>query len=345
MELLQYLIYENTLETWLYAIFIVLAGVIIGWILSEILDFSIRKITSKTRSNLDDELIRQAKKPVQVLLFLLSVRYAATQLVIHPTVEEKINRVLIFFVIMVVTWFISRLVNAVIFEIFDTGKKQEEIPQWETFTPVLKKGLRFGIWTIGFIMALNNAGFDVGALLAGLGIGGLALALASQDTVKNIIGGLIIVFDKPFRLGDRVRVDTFEGFVEDIGLRSTRLRSLEGRLISIPNTLFSDKPITNISREPDRRIVLTMQLSHDNSQEKMLEAQTLIRDILSSHPQVNPVNYEVFASGFGPFGIEITMIYFIKLGNTFTQVQDEINMMIRERFYLNQIQLAVSELR
>ena len=339
------MIYENTLESWLYAIFIVLAGIIIGWVLAEILDFSIRKITSKTRSNLDDEIISKAKKPVQFMLFLLSVRYAAAQLVIHPEVEEKINRVLIFLVIMVVTWFISRLVNAVIFEMFDTSRKQEDAPQWETFSPVLQKGLRFGIWTIGFIMALNNAGFDVGALLAGLGIGGLALALASQDTVKNVIGGLIIVFDKPFALGDRVKVDAFEGIVEDIGLRSTRLRSLEGRLISIPNTLFSDKPIVNISREPERRIMITLQLAHENSIAKMQDALVFIKEVLHQHPLVNAENAEAFTSGFGPLGMEITVIYYIKLGHSFTQVQDEVNMKIREKFYAQQIQMAVSELR
>src|SRR5690606_15268118 len=101
-------------------------------------------------------------------------------------------------------------------------------------------------------------GFDVGALIAGLGIGGLALALAAQDTVKNIFGGMMMFLDRPFRIGDTIIIDKYEGKVEYIGIRSTRIRLASGRLVIIPNAHFTDKAIENISIEPARRINIVL---------------------------------------------------------------------------------------
>ena len=92
------------------------------------------------------------------------------------------------------------------------------------------------IWIIGIIVALNNAGYDVMALIAGLGIGGLALAMAAKDTVANVFGGFTIFTDRPFSMGDRIVISGFDGTVKEIGIRSTRLQTLAGREVSIPNS-------------------------------------------------------------------------------------------------------------
>ena len=146
-------------------------------------------------------------------------------------------------------------------------------------------------------MALRNAGVDVGAMIAGLGIGGLAFALAAQDTIKNIFGGVTIFSDRPFRLGDRIVVDGFDGIVEDIGIRSTRLRTLDKQLITIPNYKIVEASILNISEEPMRKVVLKVGVTYNTTPEKMQKAIS----ILESIPQkIQEIDQEVLA-GFSNF--------------------------------------------
>jgi MscS family membrane protein len=97
----------------------------------------------------------------------------------------------------------------------------------------------------------------VGALIAGLGIGGLALAMAARDTVSNVFGGFTIFTDRPFTLNDRIKVSGFDGTVDEIGIRSTRLRTLAGTLVTIPNSTFSESAVENVSAEPSRKVVMT----------------------------------------------------------------------------------------
>ena len=123
--------------------------------------------------------------------------------------------------------------------------------------PIVRKGTKFSLWAVGIIVALNNAGYDVGALIAGLGIGGLALAMAARDTVSNVFGGFTIFTDRPFTLNDRIKVSGFDGTVDEIGIRSTRLRTLAGTLVTIPNSTFSGSAVENSSAEPSRGVVMT----------------------------------------------------------------------------------------
>ena len=128
-------------------------------------------------------------------------------------------------------------------------------------------------------MALKNAGVDVGTLIASLGIGGLAFALAAQDTIKNIFGGITIFTDRPFRIGDRIKVDGFDGIIEDIGVRSTRLRTLDRCLVTIPNYKIVEASVENVSEEPMRRIVSKLGLTYSTTPEKMKEAIDILKNM------------------------------------------------------------------
>ena len=134
--------------------------------------------------------------------------------------------------------------------------------------PILRKTVRSVVWILGVITAMNNAGFDVGALLAGVGIGGLAMAMAAKDFVANIFGGVTVFVDKPFKVGDRIVVDGIDGTVQEIGIRSSRLITLQGRMVTIPNNSFTNSPVENITAEPSRKVSVTLGLTYDTSPEK-----------------------------------------------------------------------------
>lgn len=124
------------------------------------------------------------------------------------------------------------------------------------------------VWIIGLVMALSNVGVNISALLGTLGIGGIAFALAAQDTVKNVFGAFTLLTDKPFNIGDTIRFDNFEGTVVDIGIRSTRIMNYDKRIITFPNYKITDSSIINISSEPMRRVVLNLGLTYDTTAKK-----------------------------------------------------------------------------
>ena len=129
------------------------------------------------------------------------------------------------------------------------------------------------------VMALSNVGVNISALLGTLGIGGIAFALAAQDTVKNVFGAFTLLTDKPFNIGDTIRFDNFEGTVVDIGIRSTRIMNYDKRIITFPNYKITDSSIINISSEPMRRVVLNLGLTYDTTAKKMKEALELLKAI------------------------------------------------------------------
>ncbi|MFC1639934.1 mechanosensitive ion channel family protein [Gemmatimonadota bacterium] len=197
--------------------------------------------------------------------------------------------------------------------------------------PIVRKGTKIVVWTIALIVALNNAGYDVGAVLAGLGIGGLALAMAAKDTVSNIFGGFTIFTDRPFTINERVKVAGFDGTVKEIGIRSTRLQTLAGTMVTIPNSTFADSPVENVSLEPSRKVTTNLGLTYDTSPEKMEKAIELLQTIGAEHEALDEKVLTSF-NAFGDFAMNILFIYYILPGNDILQTQTDINLRILKEF-------------
>jgi len=181
------------------------------------------------------------------------------------------------------------------------------------------------------LLALNNAGYNVGALLAGLGIGGIALAMAAKDTVANMFGGLTIFIDQPFKIKDRIKIGGYDGVVEEIGIRSSRIRTLEGRLVTIPNHKFTDNFVENVSSEPNRKVVLNLGLTYDTPPEKMELAIKILKNIQETDPGLDNKIWLVFDS-FGDFSLGINFVYYITDGQDKTEVISRINLSILKQF-------------
>jgi len=171
-------------------------------------------------------------------------------------------------------------------------------------------------------------------MIAGLGVGGLALALAAQDTVKNLFGGIMIFLDKPFKMGERIQVDGFDGTVEEIGIRSTRVRTLTGRVVTIPNSAFSDNAVENVTSEPARKVVTNIGLTYDMTPLQMevgITTLEYIADIMEKKGLITD-NHAVGFNSFGDFSLGIIFIYRITGGESILGVQSEVNRMILSMF-------------
>jgi MscS family membrane protein len=333
-------IYNNTIYDWLFSLVIVIVSVLVArlvyWLGSKIL----RKYAEGTSTDLDDLIIKRLDAPVALGIVLVGIRYALKLLEFPRLVNGYVHRGFVLMVALTATWLLTRIVRGAIEYYFKQHADSLENKNERQILMVAKRGSVILIWAMGIVVGLNNAGFDVGALIAGLGIGGIALALAAQDTVKNIIGGLIVFIDKPFHLGDVIRVKEIEGTVIYTGIRSTRLRTGAGRIITIPNAQFTDSAIENISLEPAKRIVTYLTLTYETPVEKIDEAITILKNIVEHSPDVNHYDSLVYLEKFSPSSIDINFTYFIKKGSDTHTTQTDINIQVLQKFKAAGIEFA-----
>ncbi|MDR2009338.1 MAG: mechanosensitive ion channel family protein [Bacteroidales bacterium] len=319
--------YGNTFETWLISLAIIIIAVIICKLISLLNKRVIRKITARTNNKYDDILFQTLESPFLFGIMLFAIWIAISNLSLGDGAKPVITKAYHILAVLNATWFLSKFAGAIIEE--QERKNREKHNENNKLIPIVKRAVVSLIWIIGIVTALNNAGVNVATLLGTLGIGGIAFALAAQDTIKNMIGGMTLFSDRPFRIGDRIKFDSIDGNVEDIGLRSTRIRTLDKRIITIPNYKIVDAAIENITGEPRRRVVVKLSLTYSTTPGKMKEA----LDILKLMPKIiKEVDTKDIAADFTDFGdsaLVITYIYFIKksspnIVSTTSQVNTEI---------------------
>ena len=268
MEIIHQEFYGNSILNWAIAVGILILSFVVVKMLYWIFSNVIRRLTSKTKTNLDDVLINKLENPLTYLILILGYWISIHYLVFKEEVEIVLENAAYFLLVLDVTAILSRIVDALISEVIMPITEKSESSFDNQLIPVIQKGVRSIIWVLGIIIGLDNIGFDITAMIAGLGIGGLVLALAAQDSVKNIFAGIMIFLDKPFRIKDRIQVDGFDGTVEEVGLRSTRLRTLEGRIVTIPNSRFTDNSVTNVTSQPTLKVKLNLGLTYDTDESK-----------------------------------------------------------------------------
>ena len=339
MEVLHQEFYGNSILNWAIAVGILILSFVVVKMLYWIFSNVIRRLTSKTKTNLDDVLIDKLEKPLTYLVLILGYWISIHYLVFKEEVELVLENVAYFLLVIDVTAILSRIVDALITEIIMPISEKSDSSFDNQLIPVIQKGVRSIIWILGIIIGLDNIGFDITAMIAGLGIGGLALALAAQDSVKNIFAGIMIFLDKPFRIKDRIQVDGFDGIVEEVGLRSTRLRTLEGRIVTIPNSRFTDNSVTNVTSQPTLKVKLNLGLIYDTDEVQMQKAIDILEDIVKNQEAITD-DYAAGFNGFGDFSLNILFIYYVKPDSHWLDTQTLVNKEILRRFNKEGLEFA-----
>jgi MscS family membrane protein len=168
----------------------------------------------------------------------------------------------------------------------------------------------------------DELGFSAYSMLAGLGVGGLAVALAAQSTIANLIGSLLIVLEKPFRVGQYVRIGTSEGTVEDVGFRTTRIRTLDNSLVSIPSSTVVNTTVENLSVRPKRRQRFLVQVSYSTPREKLQELVTVIERLLANNPLIEGSTCQVRLNNFGESSLDILVIFHLLVGDYTSELSE-----------------------
>ena len=339
MEVIHQEFYGNSILNWAIAVGILILSFVVVKMLYWIFSNVIRRLTSKTKTNLDDVLIDKLEKPLTYLVLILGYWISIHYLVFKVNVELVLENVAYFLLVIDFTAMLSRIVDALITEIIMPISEKSDSSFDNQLIPVIQKGVRSIIWILGIIIGLDNIGFDITAMIAGLGIGGLALALAAQDSVKNIFAGIMIFLDKPFRIKDRIQVDGFDGIVEEVGLRSTRLRTLEGRIVTIPNSRFTDNSVTNVTSQPTLKVKLNLGLIYDTDEVQMQKAIDILEDIVKNQEAITD-DYAAGFNGFGDFSLNILFIYYVKPDSHWLDTQTLVNKEILRRFNKEGLEFA-----
>lgn len=327
---IQQIYWNNTLQKWLIAFGLVvlsaIIGKIVGWLFKKF-----HLVTAKTKYKFDSILVDMIEEPIVFIILVTGFRLSVETLTLPEKLIIWINKGIHILIAMLVGWMLGRLIDALMETYLKPIVESSENDLDDQLLPVARKGSKLLIWSLAFVIGMNNAGYDVGALIAGLGIGGLAFALAAKDSLSNLFGGFTIYADRPFTINDRIQVAGFDGTVKEIGLRSTRLVTVDGRMVTMPNMTFTDKPVENVSSEPYRRITLVLGLTYDTTVEKIEAAMAMLRDIATKHSCISD-DIKLGFTSFSASSLDITFIYQIIRGSDIFLTQTEVNLAILKKF-------------
>lgn len=331
-------LWGNTIENWGISILIILGAIIIVKLLSLLGKKVIKPFVTGTDNHLDDVIFYSLEAPVKFAIILLGIWIAIHRLVYPDSFVKVVDNAYSILIVLDITWFFGRLFSSLL-QIY-WGKQSNG--QANKMMPIIKRTILVIVWLIGIVMALSNVGVNISALLGTLGIGGIAFALAAQDTVKNVFGTFTILTDKPFSIGDTIRVDSYEGTVVDVGVRSTKIMNYDKRIITFPNYKITDTSIVNISSEPMRRVVLNLGLTYDTTSEKMKEALELLKSIPKRVENVssNPSDIVAVFTEYSDSALVIMYIYFIEKQGDILGVTSNMNMEILAAFNKAGLNLA-----
>ncbi len=277
------------------------------------------------------ELLSAAEAPLRWAVVIIGFTIAY-MIVPHDKIPSDIQLMLRKVMVGLITLFLSwtglRFFDALM-EIWFRNAEKSESRLDDQLVPIVRKGGRAFIYLVGFLLVLQNLGFSVGGLLAGFGIGSAAIALASKDTLSNFLGSIVIFFDRPFMIGDWIEMKGIEGTVEEIGIRTTRIRTFANSMITVPNAHFTTESINNWSRMKKRRIKFELELTYDTGVEQARRVVAGIRTLIQGSARFNQDFCLVNLSEMGPSGWKVFVYAFTATTDWATFMQD------REDFLLD----------
>lgn len=303
------------------------------WILA-LFDRLARTIATRTASNIDNMLLEAAERPAGWLLYTLGI--LATLHVLNPpesifplmSLVDQIGRVL---TLGIGAWFLWRLIDGAA-AYFASRARETDSALDDQLVPFIAKTLRIFTVITAVLVIAQNLGYSISGLIASLGIGGIAVAMAARDTIANVFGSIMILVDRPFAIGDWIKAGDFEGVVEEIGFRSTRIRTFEQTLVNVPNSLLANMVIDNIDARSKRRIKMRIGLTYSTTPAQMQQAVAGIEAILEKHPGVDQDFKLVKFDEFADSSLSIFLYYFSasKDWADYLQVRQEVNMQIMQ---------------
>ncbi|MBN1365653.1 MAG: mechanosensitive ion channel family protein [Syntrophaceae bacterium] len=338
MDLLQEFYLGNKLQNWLLFLCTLIVAFTILKIIQTVAIRRLSALAASTANQIDDLLISMLKQTKFFILLVASAYLASHVITLKPSVEILWEKAVILILIVQVGLWVSA---GITFWLDQTLKKRMDQDTSSTTTiSFLGFVARVILWTIVLLLILDNMGVNITGLVAGLGIGGIAVALAVQNILGDLLASLSIVLDKPFVIGDFIVVDSLCGTIEHIGLKTTRIRSLSGEQLIFSNNDLLNTRIHNYKRMSERRVVFSFGLIYQTPLEKLKAIRGIVGDIIkkTEHARLSRVHFKEY----GDSSLNFEVVYFVTDPdyNLYMDVQESINLEIFRRFSEEGIEFA-----
>ncbi len=331
-EILNYTFWNNSVREYLIVFGVFVLSIIVLKFFKYVIVKKLKALIDHTRTELDD-LIINVIDSLGWPLYLLLALYLGCQFIQLPELLEK--AIYYLFLISVVYYLVKgfqRIINYV----FERFIKREEEKQGKEFDPsvirLLNKIAKIVLWLVAIIIILQNLGYNISTLVAGLGIGGIAIAFALQNILGDIFSSFSIYLDKPFQVGDFIIVSNDMGVVKKIGIKSTRIQTLQGEELVVSNKELTETRVHNYKKMEKRRIVFTFGVLYETPTEKIKKIPALIKDIIDKVDlaEIDRVHFKAF----GDFSLNFEVVYYLNSSdyNQYMDTQQEINLAIKEQF-------------
>jgi len=351
-EAFDLIFFDNTLRQYCLTLGIILLSLIFKRLISRLLNRILFRLFKKYSADISlEKFLEYLHKPMGFLFLLIIIYIGFSQLQYpqewHLVPDSEfglrlvIEKLYLVFFIWSIIWICARIVDVFGFIMMRRAEKTPTKSD-NQILPFLIEVLKIIVITIGVFLVLGTVfNLNIGSLIAGLGIGGLAVALAAKETLENLMGSFTIFLDKPFVLGDLVSVGEFTGVVEKIGFRSTRLRTLEQSLVTVPNKKMVDVELDNITQRTLHRVKFNLCLRYDTSSEQIKSIMADVKILLDKNNLCDNDSV-VRLSEFGHSAIEILVLYYVNSADwiKYLEVREEINFKILDIVRMNKASFA-----
>jgi len=337
IPILEQVFLGNTVRNYLFAAAVLAAGLVIVKVAVRSFVKRLKRMAQKTTTSFGDFIVKLLEKILLPVLYLSCFYLAAKTLALSEAVGSFLNTI----ELLIVTFFAARIATVLIgygIKVY-LAKKQDD-PTLVRSLEGMMGAVKFLVWALAVIILLDNLGFKVSTLLAGLGIGGVAVAIAAQALLKDFFSYFSIVFDHPFKLGDFIIIGDFMGTVEHIGIKTTRIRSLGGEQVIFSNTDLTDSRVRNYKMMEKRRVVFRFNVAYQTTLGKLKEIPALIETIIKGIKDTAFDRAHFFS--YGDFSLIFEVVYFVLAPeyNKYMDIQQQINFGIKEEFEKRGIEFA-----
>lgn len=336
-EFSDYIILGNSLQDYIIHVGAFLLACFAIKIFEIIFLKKLRILAAKTRTSIDDFLAETIEK-IAIPVFYLTALYLSLKTLV---LNDQVNRGLGILAMALLTFFVVRLIIRLIIYSLDVyWRKSRRSETLKNSLDGVLRVVKFIIWALAVIFYLDNLGFKISTVIAGLGIGGVAIALAAQAVLKDLFSYFSIIFDRPFEVGDFVIVGDLLGTVENIGIKTTRIRSLGGEQLVFSNSDLTDSRLRNYKRMQKRRVVFSLGTTYDTPLSKLKEIPAIIEKIIKGVEGATLDRAHFFS--YGDFSLIFEVVYYVLSGdyNKYMDIQQEINFGIKNEFEKKKIEFA-----
>ncbi len=313
-------------------------ALIVAWIGHSLFKRYLCRWARNTQTNLDDEILRNVRAPIFLLAILFGLYYGLVGIASLQTYSDDFAAAFTVGQILVVTFILTRITNILVsWYAEESTKRGKHVSNHILF--ILKKVLQLVIYIFAFLIILWVFEIDLSGVVVGLGVGGIAIALALQNILSDALSAFSIYFDRPFEIGDFIVVGDYAGTVTKIGIKSTRVKLLQGEELVVSNKELTSKSVRNFKKLERRRIVFTIKVTCDTSVEKLKKIPKIITKILKKTEMADLDR--VHFKEFGDFSFDFEVVYYISTGdfNKYMDIQQQINYGILEEFEKEKIEM------